>query len=301
MRLEYDPRGRLIPPIRTTVLVPTLRRSLLARLTAPPRAYGWCRTRWRGATLALTLQTRRGVNVSAATRRRWLHALGWVWKRATLAASDDAPQRGDRLARIRYAFQPLKPWEAMVFADELDIHLVPNVGGAWMPKGPQLEVMTPGQNQQHDLAGALELTPGTLHHGLSPRTTHALVRDRLPVLEARYPAERYPRLSVVVDHDKIPQATAAEPWLAAHPRFARRFWPTYGPRAHPIERAFGDVHDGCTRHHQRQRLPDLVPDGGEHLQLNGPWKYHLSARYDDPAVTAAVEKITAEEQVNAAA
>jgi hypothetical protein len=29
-----------------------------------------------------------------------------------------------------------------VFADELDIHLVPKVGAAWMPKGSQEEVMT---------------------------------------------------------------------------------------------------------------------------------------------------------------
>jgi hypothetical protein len=36
--LEPDDDGRLRPPRRTTVLVPTLRRSLLALLKAPPRA-----------------------------------------------------------------------------------------------------------------------------------------------------------------------------------------------------------------------------------------------------------------------
>jgi putative transposase len=299
--LEYDHRGRLIPPRRTTVLVPTLRRALLALLKAPPRAYGWCRTRWSCATLALTLQTKRGMTVSAETMRRWLHELGWVWKRAKLVARDDDPQRIDRLARIRYVFQQLKPWEIMVFADELDIHLLPKVGCAWMPKGTQLEVMTPGQNQKHYLAGALELTTGTLHHCLGPRKTNALFRDLLTVLDARYPAERYTRLYVVVDNYKIHKAKAVEDWLAAHPRFALLFLPTYCPRANPIERAFGDVHDCCTRNHQRKRLPDLVTDVVEHLELNGPWKYQLSELYDDPAVTAAVEKITAEEQAKAAA
>jgi hypothetical protein len=43
--LEHDDQGRLVPPIRTTVLWPTLRRSLGARLKATPRAYGWCRIR----------------------------------------------------------------------------------------------------------------------------------------------------------------------------------------------------------------------------------------------------------------
>jgi putative transposase len=299
--LEYDARGRLIPPRRTTVLVPTLRRSLLTLLKAPPRAYGWCRTRWSCARLALTLQAKRGMTVSAETMRRWLHELGWVWKRAKRVARDDDPQQIDRLARIRYVFEQLKPWEIMVFADELEIHLLPKVGGAWMPKGTQLEVMTPGQNQKHYLAGALELTTGTLHHCLGPRKTNALFRDLLTVLEARYPAERYTRLYVVVDNYKIHKAKAVEDWLAAHPRFSLLFLPTYCPRAHPIERAFGDVHDCCTRNHQRKRLTDLVADVEEHLQVNGPWKYTLSNLYYEPAVTAAVEKIAAEEKTEVAA
>jgi hypothetical protein len=53
--LEHDAQGRLIPPVRTTVLFPTLRWSLLSLLKAPPRAYGWYRTRWSGAALAPTL------------------------------------------------------------------------------------------------------------------------------------------------------------------------------------------------------------------------------------------------------
>jgi hypothetical protein len=51
---EHDTQGRLVPPVRTTVLLPTLRRSLLALLKVPPWAYGWCRTRWSCATLVLT-------------------------------------------------------------------------------------------------------------------------------------------------------------------------------------------------------------------------------------------------------
>jgi hypothetical protein len=79
------------------------------------------------------------------------------------------------------------------------------------------------------------------------------------------------------------------------------FWPTYCPRANPIERAFGDVHDCCTRNHQHARLGDLVADVETHLQVNGPWLYKLSAIDYEPAVTAAVEKIAAEEQTHVAA
>jgi len=38
--LEPEAQGRLTPPVRTTGLLPTLRRSLLALLKAAPRAHG---------------------------------------------------------------------------------------------------------------------------------------------------------------------------------------------------------------------------------------------------------------------
>jgi transposase len=298
---ESDEAGELDAPVRTTVLLPTLRRSLGALLKVSPQGYGWCRTRWSCATLALTLQTKRGITVSAETMRRWLHELGWVWKRAKLVAKDDDPQRVTRLARIRYVFEQRQLTEALVFADELDVHLLPKVGCAWMPKGTQVEVMTPGQNQKYYLAGALDLATGTLHHCLGPRKTNALFRDLLGVLEMKYPAERYTHLYVVVDNYKIHQAKAVEQWLAAHPQVTLLFLPTYCPRANPIERAFGDVHDCCTRNHRRKRLPELVADVEAHLQANGPWPYKLSRIYYEPMVTAAVEKLMAESQSKAAA
>jgi putative transposase len=298
---EHNAQGWIVPSVRTTVLLPTLRRSLLALLKAPPRAYGWCRTRWSCATMAMTLQTKRRITVSAETMRRWLHELGWVWKRAKLVAKDDDPRRVARLARMRWVFEPLKGDEAMVFADELDIHLLPQVGCAWMPRGTQVRVMTPGQNQKHYLAGALDLATGTLHHCLGARQTNALFRGLLSVLEERYPAERYTRLYVVVDNDKIHQAKAVEQWLDAHPRVTRLFLPTDCPRANPLERAFGDVHDCCTRNHQRTCLPTLVADVEDHWQLNGPWPYKLSELYYAPAVTAVVEQIAAEAQARVAA
>lgn len=51
--------------------------------------------------MALTLQAKRGVVSSVETRRRWLHEIGWVWKRATLVAKDNDPPRVNRLARLR--------------------------------------------------------------------------------------------------------------------------------------------------------------------------------------------------------
>src|SRR5713101_6089673 len=123
---------------RRPVLMPGLKRSVLAILHAVPRACRWCRTRWSCATVALELQARRGLAVSAETVRRWLHELGWEWKRAKLIAKDADPQRVEKLARIRMAFEQVGAGLALFFADELDLSLLPKVGYQWMPKGAQV-------------------------------------------------------------------------------------------------------------------------------------------------------------------
>jgi transposase len=282
-------------------LSPSLCRSLLALLKKVPSAYGWCRTRWSCATLAVQLQFQRGLVVSASTLRRWLHKLGWVWKRAQLVARDDDPERIAKLARIRHTHEILGKRAVLLFADELDIHLLPKVGYQWMPQGAAVPLVTPGQNQKHYLAGALEVKSGRMVHCVGVRKTNVLFRALLDGLARRYPKARFDKVYVVVDNYGIHKAKAVERWLAAHPRFELLFLPTYCPQANPIERAFGDVHDKCTRNHQRKRLEELVGDVEHHLLTNGPWPYKLSHLYYTPEVTAAVAHLTKEPPFSQAA
>jgi hypothetical protein len=72
-----------------------------------------------------------------------------------------------------------------------------------VPQGTQLAVMPPGQHQKHSWAGGLARETGMLLHSCGPRNTHALVRDLVSGIEVHDTAERYTRLSVVVDHSKI--------------------------------------------------------------------------------------------------
>jgi hypothetical protein len=233
--------------------------------------------------------------------RRWVHEVDWVWTRPKVVAKDHEPRRVARLARIRWSVEPLTRDEAMVCADALALHLWPTVGYAWMPKGTHRSVLTPGTHEKPSVVGALDLATGMLWHGVAARHTNALFRALLTRLEACYPAERYTRLDVVVDHSTIHHAKAVEQGLAAQPRVPRLWLPTDGPRANPIERAFGDVHDLCTRNHTRQCLRDLVADVEAPLQLHGPWPYKLLALYDEPDITAAVENIAAEHHAKLAA
>jgi transposase len=271
-------------------LTPSLQRSLLALLKKAPAVYGWCRTRWSCATLALQLEAQRRVRVSAETVRRGLHALDWVWKRAKLVAKDSDPERTSKLARIRYISEHLGPREALLFADELDLSLLPKVGAQWMPRATQVEVMTPGKNQHRYLAGALHLRTGQVHYCLWFRKLAGLFLDLLNVLDCAYPARHFHRIFVVVDNSKIHKAAAVQRWLRQHPRFVLLFLPTYCPRANPIERCFGDLHDKVTRNHRRKRMRDLVADVERHLAQNGPWHYQLSDLYQSAEVTKAVKK-----------
>ena len=275
--------------------------SLWAVLTKAPTVYGWCRTRWSCATLAAPLSFQRGIIVSASTMRRWLQALGWVWKRAQLVARDDDPQRVEKLARIRHTLEALGKRAVLLFADELDIHLLPKVGYQWTLRGTRVQLVTPGQNQKHYLAEARELKTGRIVYCTSSRKTNVLFRTLLDRLEWLYPPAQFAKVYVVVDNYGIHKAKAVARWLAAHPRFELLFLPTYCPKANPIERAFADIHDKCIRNHQRKGLAELVGDVEQHLLTNGPWHYHLSQLYYTPEMTAAVERLWHEKHLQQAA
>ena len=152
-----------------------------------------------------------------------------------------------------------------------------------MRKGTRLEVMTPGRNQKQFLAGALDHRTGEIHYVIGGRKTSVLFRQLLALLNERC-GPQIRRIYIVADNYKIHKAKAVEKWLAEHPRIELVWLPTYCPKANPIERAFGDVHDKVTRNHTRKRLSTLVNDVEQHLAQNGPWKYELSKIYYAPEV-----------------
>jgi len=286
-----------------TVAPPTLlawQRSLVALLKRTPQAYGWCRTRWSCQTLALQLATQRGYRVSRETLRRTLHQLGYAWKRARHAARDDDPERVSKLAQIRHLSETLPQNAALFFADELDIHLLAKLGYEWMLKGTQRAVMTPGTNQKSYLAGALNVVTGKLLHVVGEQKNRWLFLELLKVIERACPAAKFTKIYIVVDNYRIHTAQAVVEWLAQHPRFELVFLPSYCPQANPIERAFGDVHDKCTRNHRRKCITELVADVVWHLKRNGPWRYKLSEIYYAPEVDRAVAELLAAEKLKAA-
>ncbi len=158
--------------------------------------------------------------------------------------------------------------------------------------------MTPGTNQKRYLAGALNYLTGKITYVIGERQNRWLFIDLLKAIDRQFLAAT--KIYLVADNYRIHQAKAVVEWLANHPRFAIVWLPSYCPRANPMERAFGDVHDKCTRNHQRTRIADLVGDVKWHLKSNGPWPYQLSSIYYTPEVDAAVAALSAEQKLKAA-
>jgi transposase len=101
------------------------KRALLRLLKAGPQAMGWCRTRWSCQSLSLELKASHGLTLSRETVRRLLHHLNYVWKRARHVAKDSDEERAYKLAQIRSVSEELGASERLVFADEMEINLLP--------------------------------------------------------------------------------------------------------------------------------------------------------------------------------
>jgi hypothetical protein len=80
----------------------------------------------------------------------------------------------------------------------------------WMSQGTQEEIMTPGTNEKHYLAGALHLATGKVLYCLGPRKNNVLFRDLLAILDRTYPAPGITRIYVVVDNYCIHKAKAVD-------------------------------------------------------------------------------------------
>lgn len=79
-----------------------------------------------------------------------------------------------RLNAIRRLAEEPPPNAAVLYVDEVDVHLNPKIGNDWMLEGQQKQVLTPGQNAKHYLAGALDAVTGRLQWVEGPKKTSAL-------------------------------------------------------------------------------------------------------------------------------
>jgi len=225
-----------------------------------PTTQGYLRSRWSSELLAVELARRGVVDVHATTVRRWLSA---------------DPRKSERMRAIRRALRQASATEEVFYVDEADIDLNPRIGPAWMPKGEQMTVPTPGKNRKHYLAGALNARTGAVVWTEYTAKTSELFLRLLETLVKTYRRAR--RLLLIVDNYIIHNRRVTQAWLARHPKIQLLFQPVYHPWVNHIEKLWKKLHDTVTRNHRHTTLASLMRAVTCFMDQSQPFPGHLSA------------------------
>jgi transposase len=234
-----------------------LQRWLLAQT---PRDFGYFRTRWSCAMVAELLREQHRVRFSRESVRRAMHALGFVWRRPRPVVGPRDPQHRAKMQRIGRLLAMLPPDEVAVFQDEVQIDLNPKIGAAWMRRGQQAEVVTPGDNEQRHLAASLVVQTGRLLVSSAGRRRNTdLFLAHLEDLCRRLRAWR--RIHVITDNAAFHKSRRVQAWLAARAgRVLLHYLPCRAPEENRIERVFWRLHETVTRNHRCQSMDELLED-----------------------------------------
>ena len=240
-----------------------------------PTTQGYLRSRWSSELLAVELARRGVVDVHATTVRRWLSRICIVWRRArpTLCIAD--PRKSERMRAIRRALRQASAADEVFYVDEADIDLNPRIGPAWMPKGEQMTVPTPGKNRKHYLAGALNARTGAIVWTEYTAKTSELFLRLLETLMRTYRRAR--RLILIVDNYIIHKSRMTQGWLARHPKIQLLFQPVYHPWVNHIEKLWKKLHDTVTRNHRHTTMASLMRAVTCFMDTSQPFPGHHSA------------------------
>jgi putative transposase len=223
-----------------------------------PRDFGFLRSRWSCATVALLLREEFSVKASPETVRRWLHREQLVWRRPRPVLGLKDPNYAGKLRKLRRLLADLPDDETAVFEDEVDVSLNPKIGSMWMRKGQQAEVVTPGNNVKRHVAGSLHWRTGKLLASApGTRRNAALFVAHLRDLLRRLRCYRH--VHVICDNAIFHDCRLVWEFLArwGH-RITLHFLPKFAPKTNPIERVWWHMHEEITRNHRCRSIEELV-------------------------------------------
>lgn len=249
--LVPEPPG---PPART--VNESLCVYLLELVGKLPSAYGFKRSRWTSEMLAMQVETDLSVPIHASTIRRLLRRLGIRWNRArpTLCIRD--PQKARKMRAINAALDKADSDYPVFYVDEADVDLNPRIGHAWMPKGQQMTIPTPGQNQKRYLAGALHSQTGQVTWVEAEKKNSFLFIRLLAALRKTY--RRAKQITLIVDNYVIHKSGITRCFLSHNRKFRLLFQPVYHPWVNEIERLWKQLHDNVTREHRFASMKQLM-------------------------------------------
>ncbi len=156
-----------------------------------------------------------------------------------------------------------KPREAVVFADEVDIHLNPKIGRDWILPGRRRYVLTPGRNAKRYIAGAYDPVRERMIYVTGDAKASWLFLNLLRALQQAYRWAR--RIHVILDNYVIHKSVLVQAALRRMPKIRLQFLPPYCPNDNKIERVWLDLHANVTRNHRCRTLQDLMTEVHHYL------------------------------------
>ena len=230
-----------------------------AALYEIPPDRGWERPTWTRELLCLEMKRLKLPLVSVCTMGRVLAKLGA--RRGSPKPVVLCPWNPRRRKRVIGAIERLAKSatsrEPVFYSDEVDIHLNPKIGLDWMPRGFQRQIVTPGKNKKHYLAGALDARTGALTTVSGPSKRSALFCELVDKLVKDNPEAR--RIHLIVDNYIIHSSKITQRFLAQFKsRVVLHFLPPYCPDHNRIERVWQDLHACVTRNHRHPTMEILL-------------------------------------------
>ncbi len=124
----------------------------------------------------------------------------------------------------------------VLYEDESDLHLLPTLRSAWMLRGKQLRVPTPGTNHKKSVFGAMDIRTGAFIHRIFDRKRAAEFIEFLDhTVVAQYPTGK---THIILYNFSVHKARSVQAWLTSRPGVNLYFLPCYMPQLNPVEKVW---------------------------------------------------------------
>jgi len=234
--------------------------ALINAVERTPLDYGYRRPTWTQELLISVLNELTGITVSRSTMCRLLRRLGIRrgMPKPTVGCPWSQKARKRRIRLIKRLIETLPPDEAVLYEDEVDIHLNPKIGPDYMLPGQQKTVLTPGQNVKHYLAGGMDAQTGRVIWVEGNRKRSALFIELLKKLNRLYADKKVIHIildNYVIHTSKITQKSVEK----FNGKIVLHFLPPYCPDDNKIERCvWRELHANVTRNHKCRHMDELM-------------------------------------------
>jgi transposase len=129
--------------------------------------------------------------------------------------------------------------EALVFQDEMEIHLPPTLTQMWGPVGQQPQIHSPGKNEKRVVYGGVDYKTGKIIYTVAKTKSG---QNFLVFLTALITAYAGRKIRLVCDNGRFHHTKSVRRWFRTHRDQIRVFWlPPYCPSLNLIERLWGHL------------------------------------------------------------